>query len=210
MISSFFTILRQRKLEHFGERASLESSNKHARSSAFTQVFLPTTSPSCNCNTDTARLRRNHRRGRCGNGRAQAAADRAAPWPSPAALSASLPSLGGQPAGDAPLTASQADPAPPAAAFGLRAQAPGQPARAHALVGARARARRPQQQHQRDNARASGARAGSVGSGLSHVGQSDVGHSPHPHPHTRTLLPACMYNKYVLPHLLTPTHETRV
>ena len=73
-------------------------------------------------------------------------------------------------------------------------------------------ARRPQQQHQRDNTRASGTRAGSVGSGLSHVGQSDVGHSPHPHTHThtRTLLPACMYNKYVLPHLPTPTHETRV
>ena len=30
------------------------------------------------------------------------------------------------------------------------------------------------------------------------------------HTHTRTLLPACMYNKYVLPHLPTPTHETRV
>ena len=100
----------------------------------------------------------------------------------------------GQPAGDAPLTASRADPAPPAAALELLAQAPGQPARAHALVGARARARRPQQQHQRDNARASGARAGSVGSGLSHVGQSDVGHSPdHTHTHTHTHTPTSLY-----------------
>ena len=149
----------------------------------------------------------NHRYGRCGKGRAQAAAERAAPWPSPAALSASLPSQVGKPAGDAPLTASRADPAPPAAAPELRAQAPGQPARAHALVGARARARCPQQQHQRDNARASGARAGSVGSGLSHVGQSDVGHSPHPHPHARahSYQPVCITNTYYLtyPPLLT-------
>ena len=47
VISSIFTILRQRKLEHFGERASLESSNNQARSRAFTQVFLPTTTHSC-------------------------------------------------------------------------------------------------------------------------------------------------------------------
>ena len=64
--------------------------------------------------------------------------------------------------------------------------------RAHALVGAHARARRPQQQHQRDNARASGTRAGSVGSGLSHVGQSDVGHSPD-HTHTHTHTPTSLY-----------------
>ena len=64
--------------------------------------------------------------------------------------------------------------------------------RAHALVGAHARARRPQQQHQRDNARASGTRAGSVGSGLSYVGQSDVGHSPD-HTHTHTHTPTSLY-----------------
>ena len=63
---------------------------------------------------------------------------------------------------------------------------------AHALVGAHARARRPQQQHQRDNARASGTRAGSVGSGLSYVGQSDVGHSPD-HTHTHTHTPTSLY-----------------
>ena len=64
--------------------------------------------------------------------------------------------------------------------------------RAHALVGAHARARRPQQQHQRNSARASGTRAGSVGSGLSHVGQSDVGHSPD-HTHTHTHTPTSLY-----------------
>ena len=92
---------------------------------------------------------------------------------------------------------------------GLRAQAPGQPARAHALVGARARARRPQQQHQRDNARASGARAGSVGSGLSHVGQSDVGHSPHPptHTHAHSYQPVCITNTYYLTY--PPPHTRR-
>ena len=192
VISSIFTILRQRELKHFGERAKPRVQQQARAQQRLHASILPTTSPSCNCNTDTARLRRNHRRGRCGNGRAQAAADRAAPSPSPAALSASLPSQVGQPAGDAPLTASRADPAPPAAASGLRAQAPGQPARAHALVGAHARARRPQQQQLRDNARASGTRAGSVGSGLSHVGQSVVGHSPdHTHTHART--PSSLY-----------------
>ena len=35
-------------------------------------------------------------------------------------------------------------------------------------------------------------------------------HAQTTHTHTRTLLPACMYNKYVLPHLPTPKHETRV
>ena len=203
MINCIFTILRQRELKHFGERAK-----PRLRRQARAQQRLHA---SFSAHHLSLIMQLQHRHGRCGKGRAQAAAERAASLPSLAVLSASLPSQVGQPAGDAPLTASRADPAPPAAASGLRAQAPGQPARAHALVGARARARRPQQQHQRDNARASSARAGSVGSGLSHVGQSDVGHSPPPtHTHTRTLLPACMYNKYALPHLPTPTHETRV
>jgi hypothetical protein len=59
--------------------------------------------------------------------------------------------------------------------------------RAHALVGARVRALRPQQQHKRDNAQASSTRAGSVRSGLSNGGQSHVGHRPvltHTHTHT--------------------------
>ena len=81
-------------------------------SSASTQVFLPTTTPSCNCNTDTAPPQCHHRRGRHGEGRVQAAADRAAPTPSPTALPAARPSQVGQPAEDAPLAASQAAPVP--------------------------------------------------------------------------------------------------
>ena len=81
-------------------------------SSASTQVFLPTTTPSCNCNTDTAPRKCHHRRGRHGEGRVQAAADRAAPTPSPTALPAARPSQVGQPAEDAPLAASQAAPVP--------------------------------------------------------------------------------------------------
>ena len=68
-------------------------------------------------------------------------------------------------------------------------------------MGARARALRPQQQQQRDNAQASSTRAGSVRSGLSNGGQSHVGHRPvlsHTHTHT-PYQPVCLL-EYVLPH----------
>ena len=100
-------------------------------SSASTQVFLPTTTPSCNCNTDTAPPQCHHRRGRHGEGRVQAAADRAAPTPSPTALPASRPSQVGQPAEDAPLTASQAAPGPLTA---MRAAPPPLPERPSDLL----------------------------------------------------------------------------
>ena len=95
------------------EQAAHRDARRHALvSSASTQVFLPTTTPSCNCNTDTAPPQCHHRRGRHGEGRVQAAADRAAPTPSPTALPAARPSQVGQPAEDAPLAASQAAPVP--------------------------------------------------------------------------------------------------
>ena len=104
VINCIFII--QRKLVHcedlpLSEQAISTHVATRSPSSASTQVFLPTTTPSCNCNTDTAPPQCHHRRGRHGEGRVQAAADRAAPTPSPTALPASRPSQVGQPAEDA-------------------------------------------------------------------------------------------------------------
>ena len=52
--------------------------------------------------------------------------------------------------------------------------------------------------------------AGATAPGTGELGVPSLDTAQTTHTRTRTLLPAFMYNKYVLPHLPTPTHETRV
>ena len=210
MISCIFTILRQRKLKHFSERAKPRVQQQaraqqrlHASFSAHHHSLM--------------QLQHRHRPA---SAQPQTRALRQWQGTSSGRPSGStalsgraigLPALASRAAGRG-RASDRVTGRPGASSRSIWATCPGAWATRKGACPCRsARARRPQQHHQRDNARASSARAGSVGSGLSHVGQSDVGHSPHhTHTHTRTLLPACMYNKYVLPHLPTPTHETRV
>ena len=193
MINCIFTILRQRELKHFGERPkprlrrqARAQQRLHASFSAHHHSLM--------------QLQHRHR-----PASAQPQARALRQWqgtssgrPSGSiALSSraiGLPALASRAAGRR-RASDRVTGRPGASSRSIWAMCPGAWAtrqRAHALVGAHARARRPQQQLQRDNARASGTRAGSVGSGLSYVGQSDVGHSPD-HTHTHTHTPTSLY-----------------
>ena len=207
MISSIFTILRQRELKHFGERAKPRVQQQaraqqrlHASFSAHHHSLM--------------QLQHRHR-----PASAQPQTRALRQWqgtssgrPSGSiALSSraiGLPALASRAAGRG-RASDRVTGRPGASSRSIWATCPGAWATRKGACPCRSARARAQQQRQRDNARASGARAGSVGSGLSHVGQSDVGHSPHPptHTHAHSYQPVCITNTYYLTY--PPPHTRR-